>query len=211
MPRIAWDDPGNRRYQTGIDRGVLYTGSPGVPWVGLIGVTESSDGPDPQSFYVDGRKILDIPVKENYSATIEAYSFPMEFAPCAGRKMISPALYAGDQPRETFGLAYRTLVGDDQQGISLAYKVHLVYNAAAKVADFSHQTITDSPSAESRTINVTTFPITVAGFRPSAHYVFDTRLNSADTITAVEAIIYGDDLDDPRLPTSLELASLLGT
>lgn len=211
MPRVTWDVSGERLYQAGLDRGMLYTEDSSVPWIGLISVTESPSGGSLQSYHVDGRKILDIPAKENFGATIEAFAVPVEFASCAGRMMLSPALYVTDQPREIFGFSYRTLIGNDIQGDTLGYKVHLVYNASAKIGDFSLQTMTDSPQPVTRSVDINTFPIVVPGYRPSAHFVFNTLINSSDTITDLETIIYGDSSNDPRMPTPSELAGLLLT
>lgn len=186
---------------------MLYTGFGFAPWPGLVSVSESPEGGDPQSYYVDGRKTLNVSARETFAASIEALAFPVEFAPCAGRVMISPGLYADNQPRTLFGFSYRTLIGNDQQSDSLDYRVHLVYNATAKLGDFTHQSISGSANPESRSIDITTFPVVVPGYRPTSHFTFDTRLND---VVPLESIIYGDDTDDPRLPTVSELIGLLG-
>lgn len=188
---------------------MLYVGDVFAPWIGLIGITEAPGGGDTQPYHVDGRKVLEVPARENFGATITCFSVPVEFAACAGRAMISPALYVADQPRAMFGFSYRTLIGDDLVNESLGYKVHLVYNASAKMGDFSHQSVAEMPQPEPRSVDLTTIPVAVAGFRPASHFVFNTLVNGSDTITALEAIIYGDDSNDPRLPTSSELVDLL--
>jgi hypothetical protein len=187
---------------------MLYIGSNAVPWSGLASVTEAPSGGEPQPYYIDGDKVLNIPSGEDFGATIEAYSAPLEFAPCAGRLYLSEGLYAADQQKQTFGFSYRTLIGNDVQGVSLGYKIHIVYNALAQISDFLHSTMTDGPSVQTRSWDVTTVPVVSAGFRPVAHFVVDTRINTADPVSQLEDILYGSDDDDPRLPTLAELADL---
>jgi hypothetical protein len=214
MTRVTWDDAGLRLYHTGIDRGMLYVvyGVPvAVPWNGLAGVTESPVGGDPTPYYLDGRKILNISSGEDFSATIEAYASPLEFAACAGRLRLSTGLYATGQPKQTFGFAYRTLIGNDSVGTGYAYKIHVIYNATAQIADFAHGTITTRPSPTLRSWNVTTYPVVSSGYRPTSHVVIDSRLVSSAGISGVEAILYGDDTNDARLPTIPELITLLAS
>jgi hypothetical protein len=212
MTRVTWDDLGSRLYQAGVDRGMLYTGSD-IPeasvWDGLVSITQGGDGGDPQPYYLDGQKILNIPSGENYSATIEAFSAPIEFALCVGRNRISTGLFAADQPRKTFGFSYRTLIGNGSAGTAYGYKIHVVYNATAQGSDFTHETLTDSPQASVHSWSISTCPIAVPGHRPTAHFIFDTRLNSKTGVADIEDILYGNDDDDPRLPTEEELATLL--
>ena len=214
MTRATWDDAGLRLFHTGVDRGMLYTGDKiplAVPWSGLASITEASAGSDPSPYYLDGQKILNLATGENFAGTIEAFASPDEFAPCAGRGRLSVGLYATDQPRQQFGFSYRTLVGNDLVGTTYGYKIHVVYNATAQVANFVHTTLTNDPSPKTNTWAFTTYPVAVAGFKPTSHFIFDTRSVDPDLITNLENILYGDDSDDPRLPTSDELITLLTT
>lgn len=211
MPRATWNDAGTRLYHTGVDRGMLYTSLFSVPWNGLVSVTESPDGGDPVPYYLDGRKVLNISASENYKGTIQAFSAPLEFAPCAGRLLLSPALYAADQPKETFGFSYRTLVGNDLAGTDYAYKVHVVYGVTGKMSDFAHETVADKVNPRTYSWDINAVPVPVPGYRPTAHLSFDTRKNSSDVMTALEAILYGDDINDPRMPVVSELVTLLAS
>lgn len=211
MPTITWNGVGERLYHTGVDRGVLYTlDNPGVPWNGLVNVTAKSVYSDPQPFYLDGQKIQNIPGDENFGATVEAFAAPLEFAPCAGRLHMSTGLFAGDQPKQTFGFAYRTLIGNDVEGTSFAYQIHIVYGATAQVSNFTHATNDSSPSAATHSWTITTVPVDIAGYRSSAHFIFDSRYNDDVTMSIVENILYGTDSTDPRLLTADELLNPLG-
>lgn len=210
MTRVVWDDTGQRRYRTGVDRGMLYTTDAAVAWNGLASVTESPVVSDPTAVYLDGQKILNLPEGEDFAATISAYSAPIEFAPCAGRLLLQAGMYATDQPRETFWFSYRTLNGDDVSIVGATYRLHVVANAIATVGDFAHTTVSDKAAATLQSIAITTTPVVISGMRPTAHFVFDTRLASSDHIHAIEAILYGDqDGNDPRIPTTTELYTLL--
>lgn len=214
MTRATWDDAGLRRFHTGVDHGMLYTGDEiplAVPWSGLASVTEASVGSDPSPYYLDGQKILNLATGENFAGTIEAFSSPDEFAPCAGRSRLSTGLFATDQPRQKFGFSYRTLIGNDVKGIDFAYKIHIVYNATAQVSNFVHTTLTNDPSPKTNTWSFTTFPTEVVGFKPTSHVVFDTRFVDAYIIAKLEGILYGDDDSDPRMPTTEELIGFLIT
>ena len=214
MTRATWDTIGTRLFHSGVDRGMLYTGSDiplAVPWVGLVSMTESPEGGTTKEIFLDGRKILDIPAGEDFAGTIEAFAAPIEFAPCAGRSHLSTGLFAADQPRQIFGFSYRTIVGNDSSGTSYAYKIHVVYNATAQTSNFTHSTTTDTPNPATHSWTITTVPETIGQGRPTAHVVFDTRFNSSDAISGLEDILYGNDTDDPRLPTTIDLAHLLAS
>jgi hypothetical protein len=211
MPTITWNGVGERVYHTGVDRGVLYpTDNPGVPWNGLVNVTAKPVYGNPQPFYLDGQKIQNIPGNEDFSATIEAFAAPLEFAPCAGRLHMSTGLFAGDQPKQTFGFTYRTLIGNDVNGVSFAYQIHIVYGATAQLSNFTHATNDDSPQASAYSWTITTVPINITDYRSSAHIIFDSRFNDEATMSAVENILYGSDSADPRLLTAEEILSPLG-
>lgn len=209
--RVSWNDAGSRFYHVGIDRGMLYVGFTAVPWNGLVSVTESPVTGDVASYYVDGQKSLNVAASEDFACTIETLGAPVEFFPCAGRLELSPALYVLDQPKQPFSFSYRTIVGNDQAGPGYAYKIHIVYNASAQVSDFAHETVSDGNSLKSQSFIVTTAPVAIAGFRPTAHLIFDTRKVSSDNISALEDILYGNDSDDPRLPAADEIVALLAS
>jgi hypothetical protein len=214
MTRVVWDAPGERLYHTGVDRGMLYIDDAipiAVPWNGLASVTESPSGASSQPFYVDGQKVLNIASGEDFGASIEAYSAPLEFAPCAGRLRLSTALFLADQPRKPFGFSYRTLVGNDSMGTDYAYKIHVVYNALAAISDYAHTSRTDKSTAKTHSWAITTTPMFVQGYKPTSHFVFDTRFNGGRLVTELENILYGDDTHAPRLPTVDELAGFLAT
>lgn len=210
MSRVTWDNTGERLYHAGVDRGMLYV-SQGVitPWNGLVSVTETPANADPQPWYLDGQKVLNVPGGIDFGATIVTYAMPLEFAPCAGRLQLAGGLFATDQPKMPFSFSYRTLIGNDVQGTSLGYKVHVVFNATAKTADFTHASISNSPTAETYSFDVSTVPIAITGYRPTAHIVVDSRLVTDDILTAFENVLYGSTLNDPRLPTTEDLTPLL--
>jgi hypothetical protein len=210
MSRLIWDSAGEHIYHTGIDRGVLYVGTITVPWSGLVSVSENPSGGEATPYYLDGQKVLNTPSGEDFDGTIETYAFPLEFAPCAGRIQLAAGFFAGDQPKTPFGFSYRTLVGNDVLGSDFAYRVHIVYNATAQIADFEHGTITESVSLKSYSANFTTVPVQVPGYRAASHYIFDSRL-LINALPRAETILYGDQDNDPRMPTAGELQELLAS
>lgn len=210
VAKVTWNTVGTRLFHAGVDRGMLYIDSDvAVPWSGLLSITEAPSGGDPQPYFLDGQKVLNIAAAEEFAATIETLAAPLEFAVCAGRLNLSPGLFASDQFKKSFTFSYRTLIGNDVLGTAFAYKVHVIFNALAAISDFSHGTIGETPSPGSYSIGISTSPVVIAGYKPTAHLVFDSRLNSDDILTQVEAILYGDDDNDPRMPTAAELVTLL--
>lgn len=209
MPRIQWDLAGQRLYHTGVDQGVFYLDTIAVPWLGLTSVEESPSSGDAQAIYLDAQKVLNIPGGEDFDATINAYAFPHEFAPCAGRVRLAAGFYAADQPKVTFGFSYRTIVGNDAQGNDFAHKTHLIYNALADIADFTNTTGEENISLKSYSFGITTVPIAVPNYRPTAHFVFDSRTTSPGNITFLQDLIYGTDTTAARMPTVDELITLL--
>jgi hypothetical protein len=211
MPTIVWDDATARIFQAGIDRGMLYVPPfPGVAWNGLVSIAEAPSGGQASEFFIDGQKYMNISSVENYESTIESFASPDEFAPCAGYYQMSPGLFATHQPRGKFGFSYRTLIGDGVVGASLGYKIHLVYNALAKTADFTRQTITDKPNVTSRTWDISTVPVAIPSFNPTSHFVVDSTVTDPLVLSAIENILYGTSTDDPRLLTAEELVALVG-
>lgn len=212
MTRVTWDASGQRLYQTGIDRGMIYLEDGTVTtWSGLVSVTESPNGSDATPTYIDGQKVLNVPGGENYEATIETLSLPVKAAACAGWGILQYGLYASNQPKQTFGFSYRTLIGNDVNGTGFAYRIHIVFNCTAKSSDFTHETITDKPSLKTYSFGITATPVAFTELRPTAHVIFDTRIQSPSAISAIEAILYGDNTHDPAMPTTSQIASLLSS
>lgn len=214
---LTWDDVGKRRYETGVDHGVLYlpdnTGDyvEGYAWNGLTTVTESPSGAESSPQYADNIKYLNLVSAEEFGATIEAFTYPDEFGQCDGTAEPLPGIYLGQQGRRSFGLSYRTLVGNDLDGTDHGYKLHLVYGALAAPSEKAYATINDSPEAIAFSWEITTTPVAVAGHKPTATLAIDsTKVDPAD-LAALEEILYGTETDDPRLPLPDEVIALIGT
>jgi hypothetical protein len=214
VPRINWDAVGERFYEAGIDRGVLYTqGNDGVPWSGLISVAEKPSGGSAVSYYIDGQKYINMASDEEYSATIQAYTYPDEFAVCDGTAMVNSeaaGLFVSHQRRKNFSLAYRTMIGNDVSDTA-AYKIHIIYNALAEPSDRANSTLTESPSTSNFSWQITTTPPVIPGFRPSAHLVIDTRIAHPGAVSDVEDILYGTDSTSARIPDLAELVTVFQT
>jgi hypothetical protein len=214
VPRINWDAVGERYYEAGIDRGVLYTqGNPGVPWSGLISVSEKPSGGGAVSYYLDGQKYLNMAADEEYSATITAFTYPEEFEICDGTRMANSeaaGLFVLHQRRQSFSMAYRTMIGNNNDP-SAAYKIHIIYNALADPSDRGFSTMTDSPSTSNFSWTITTTPPVLPGFRPSAHLVIDTRTAHPGAVSDVEDILYGTDSTSSRIPDLAELVTVFET
>lgn len=219
MPKLIWDKTGERLYETGVDRGVFYPLSEGgeyengVAWNGLTGVTESPSGAEATDLYADNTKYLSMRSAETFGATIEAYMYPDEFAKCDGTAEIAEGVSIGQQTRATFGLSYRTVVGNDIKNNDHGYKIHLIYGATAAPSEKAYSTINDSPEAITFSWELTTTPVNVEGFKPTASLVIDsTKANPTDLAT-LEGILYGTDQPDgnPRLPLPDEVATIMST
>jgi hypothetical protein len=212
MTRVTWDASGQRLYQTGVDRGMIYLADGTVStWNGLVSVTENPSGGDPVPTFLDGQKVLNVPSGENYEGTIESLSLPLAAAACAGWGILQYGLFASNQPKMTFGFSYRTLIGNDVSGTDFGYRIHVIFNCTAKSSDFTHETITDQPSVKPYSWQLTAVPVAFSGRRPTAHVVFDTRIQTPPTITAIEALHYGDDNTDAVMPTTDQIALLLSS
>lgn len=215
MSKIKWDETGQKLYETGIDRGVLYpqdnTGAypKGVAWNGLISVSENPTGAEPTPLYADNIKYLNLMSVEEFGATIEAYTYPDEFEECDGTATLGTGVTIGQQPRKLFGLAYRTLVGNDVDMEDYGYKIHLVYGAQASPSDKSYQTINDSPDAVTFSWEVSTTPVAIDGHKATASVVIDSTKIEASKLEAIEKILYGDEATEGRLPTPSEIKTLL--
>lgn len=215
MPKLVWDKIGERFYEAGVDRGVLYpqdsTGTYplGVAWNGLSSVTESPSGAEPTPIYADNIKYLNLISVEEFGATIEAYTYPEEFEACDGSATLTEGVTVGQQPRKPFGLAYRSLLGNDIDGQEHGYKIHLVYGCMAAPSDKNYETINDSPDAIAFSWEVTTTPVAVEGFKPSASLTIDSTKIEASKLQEIEDILYGSVTEEPRLPLPDELVVIL--
>jgi len=211
MSRLEWNPVGERRFETGVSHGVLFprTG-PGVAWNGIISVNESVSGGEVESLYFDGVKYLDVIMNEDFQATLDAYSSPREFAACDGSKSLSPGLFATQQPRKTFGLSYRTLIGNDLDGIDFGYKLHIVYNCMASPASRNNQTVSGSvPTPATRSWTINAVPPEASTFKPTAHFVIDSTLVNRFMLEDLESYLYGRDGQEPTLPTQSEVIDML--
>lgn len=217
MSRIVWDQSGTRTYETGVRNGVLYpiqTGglySLGVAWNGLTTVTESPSGAESNPSYADDIKYLNLLSAEEFGATIEAYTYPKEFEECDGSAELTEGVVIGQQKRKTFGLCYKTILGNDVDGEDHGYKLHLVYGCLAAPSEKGYQTVNDSPEAISFSWEVTTTPVSVAGFKPTALITIDSTRADAKKLAALEDILYGTDEPgaEPRLPLPDEVKTLM--
>lgn len=213
MSKILWDQVGERRYETGVDHGVLYLPddsgaySEGYAWNGLTTVTESPSGAEATPQYADNIKYLNLISREEFGGTIEAFTYPDEFALCDGTGL-SNGVRVGQQHRKSFGLSYRTLLGNDQDGTDYGYKLHLVYNALAAPSEKAYGTVNDSPEAIAFSWALTTTPVDVPGFEPSAILTIPSRDVDADALSSLEDILYGTAGTDPRLPMPAEVLDL---
>lgn len=209
MSRIVWDETGKKFYSVGLDRGVLYPkGSKGVPWNGLTSVEHNSNGGEANPFYMDGIKYHNEAAPEELSGTIKAFTYPEEFSKMSGYYTNGTGLYYGQQIRETFGLSYRTLIGNDTEGNKHAYKIHLLYNALASPMTSSNSSLSDDTDPEDLSWGFTTKPIRIAALKNTAEIVVDTRTSDPSKIRQLENILYGLDLTNPRLPSPSEVITL---
>jgi len=216
MSKLVWDKTGERFYETGVNQGVLYlrgedgTYSNGVAWNGLISVTESPSGAEVTPLYADNIKYLNLMSAEEFGATIEAYTYPDEFAQCDGSAEIAPGVMIGQQNRKVFGLSYKTTLGNDVDGNDHGYKLHIIYGALAAPSEKGYSTINDSPEAITFSWEITTTPVSVTGFKPTASIVIDSTKVDATDLEALEEILYGTIDNDPYLPLPDEISSLFG-
>lgn len=214
MSRLVWDQSGEHLFETGVDHGVLYPQAAdgsyplGVAWNGLTKVTEKPTGAEATALWADNIKYLNLYSAEEFEATIEAYTYPDEFAVLDGSAELADGVIVGQQARGAFGLCYRTVVGNDIQGNDYGYKIHLIYGAQVSPSERGYETINDSPSAITFSWEMKTVPVNVTGFKPTACVTIDsTKANSAQ-LEALETILYGADNADPRMPLPDEIAQI---
>ena len=216
MSKIVWDQTGERLYETGVDHGVLYpiqeTGeySLGVPWNGLTGVTESPSGAEATPLFADNIKYLNLVSAEDFGCTIEAYTYPDEFALCDGSASIAQGVNIGQQARKVFGLSYRTIVGNDVDSNAHGYKLHLIYGCLAAPSEKSYATVNDSPEAITFSWEVTSTPVNVTGFKPTACVTIDSTKADPTKLAELEAALYGTDDKEAYLPLPDEIVTIMG-
>ena len=217
MSKIVWDAVGEHIFETGVRNGVLYLKdtegayNKGVAWNGLTSVSESPEGAEPTDLYADDIKYLSLMSAENFKATIEAYTYPVEFEECDGSATIAKGVVIGQQSRKPFGLCYRTTIGNDTDGNEHGYKLHIVYGCQASPSEKQYSTINDSPDAVTFSWEVSTTPVNVNGKKPTATLIIDSTKADKAKLTALEAILYGAESTEPRLPLPDEIATLMTT
>lgn len=222
MAKLVWDKSGEHFYETGVKQGVFYPQTNGeykngVAWNGLTAVTESPSGAEATALYADDIKYLSLYSTEEFGATVEAYTYPEEFAKCDGSAELVDGVYVGQQTRKPFGLCYRTSLGNDTDGNDHGYKLHIIYGAMASPSEKAYSTINDSPDAVTFSWELTTTPVSVAGMKPTATIVIDSTKADSAKLAALEAILYGkDDTSEeakdgaePRLPLPDEIKTLM--
>lgn len=215
MSRLVWDETGKRLYETGVKQGVLYTQdstgayTKGVAWNGLTAVTESPSGAEATPLYADDIKYLNLLSTEEFGATIEAYTYPDEFAQCDGSAEIAKGVSIGQQKRTPFGLAYKTTLGNDVDGNDHGYKLHIIYGALAAPTEKAYATINDSPEAITFSWEVSTTPVSVDGHKPTATITIDSTKVDEAKLKALEDILYGTNEKEPELPLPDKIATLM--
>ena len=230
MPKLKWDAPGEHLYETGVDQGVLYVYDEtsqatnkygaGVVWNGLTTVSENPSGAEPTALWADNIKYLNLISAEDFSCTIEAYTYPDEFMACDGSQAIATGIFAHQQKRKTFGFCYRTRIGNDAVGDSLGYKIHIVYGCTASPSERSYATVNDNPEAITFSWEVNTTPVplgTINGveYRPTAYIEIDSTKVAEGKMTILENALYGTDGSGnaegttARLPLPSEILTLI--
>lgn len=215
MPKLKWDQIGERLYETGVDKVVLFpmesTGQygTGVAWNGISAVNESPSGAEPTALYANNGKYLNLISNEDFAATIEAFTYPDEFEECDGSKEIAPGVVIGQQKRKVFGLAYRTLLGNDVDGNDHGYKLHLVYGCLAAPSENNHSTVNDSPEAGTMSWSVSTTPVEVADAKPTATVTIDSTKADKAKLKKLEDMLYGTEEAESKLPLPAEVITLM--
>ena len=198
MARLEWDKTGERLYETGTDRGVLYVASngtypTGVAWNGLTGVDENPSGAEANAQYADNIKYLELRSAEDFGATVTAYTYPDEFEQCDGSAEPTEGMYIGQQARKMFGMSYRTKIGNDVDGNEHGYYIHLIYGATASPSQRSYKTVNDSPEPIEFSWEVTTTPVNITGYKPVAHIRINSTKADSEKLAVLESVLYGAD------------------
>lgn len=214
MPKLEWDKTGERLYETGVDKVVLYVQDAGayptgVAWNGVTAITESPSGAEPTPLYADNIKYLTLMSAEELGLSIEAYMSPEEFDQCDGAASVAKGVTIGQQDRKQFGLAYRTLIGNDVDGTNYGYALHLVYGALASPSEKANNTVNDSPEATTLSWEVSTTPVNVTGYKPTASIEIKSTDADPTKLAALEDILFGSDDSEARLPLPDEVIELM--
>jgi hypothetical protein len=215
MSKIIWDQTGERTYETGVKNGVLYLQEAGgaypqgVAWNGLTAVTESPSGAEATPLYADDIKYLNLVSAEEFGATIEAYTYPDEFKACNGEAELTAGVTIGQQNRRTFGMVYKTTVGNDVDGNGYGYKLHIIYGATAAPSEKAYATINDSPEAITFSWEVKTTPVNVTGHKPTASITIDSTKADKSKLAALEEVLFGSATEEARLPLPDEIAQIM--
>lgn len=215
MSKLLWDQDGQRLYETGVEQAAIYpmaggTYGTGEAWNGLISVTETPSGAEPTALYANDRKYGELTSAEELGGTIEAYTYPAGFAACNGEKQIVAGMIVAQQTRTPFGLVYKSLIGNDTEGIKHGYRLNIIYGAKVSPSEQANTSINDSPEAKTMSWEFTTTPVAVPGFDASSKLAFDSTAADAEKLKALEAILYGSDDAEPRLPMPEEIITLMG-
>lgn len=215
MAKLVFDAVGSRFFETGVKNGVLFVQGAdgeyenGVVWNGLTAVTESPSGAEATPLYADDMKYVVLYSTEEFGATIEAYTYPEEFEQCDGSAQLGAGITIGQQQRKSFGLVYKTVIGNDVQGQELGYKIHIIYGAKAAPSEKAFATINDSPEAVTFSWEVSTVPVPVEGHRPTSTLVIDSTKVDAEKLAAIEAKLFGSESEESTLPLPDEIAEML--
>ena len=217
MSVLTWDNTGERYFETGVDHGVLYVWDDlqnkygnGVVWNGLTSVTNSPDGAEPTDLWADNIKYATLRSAETFGATIEAYTYPTEFAKCDGSATPATGVYIGQQTRKAFGFSYRTKVGSDTDTDATKYKIHVIYNATASPSERAYETVNDSPDAITMSWEITTTPVNVSGYKPTSEIVIETWKLTSQRLKALTDTLYGTENTEATLPDPDALLALVG-
>ena len=216
MAKLVWDKTGERFYETGVKNCALYvrdsagTYPKGVPWNGITAITESPSGAEATPLYADDIKYLNLISNEEFGATIEAYTYPAEFAACDGSAELTKGVKIGQQPRKSFGLAYKTTLGNDVDNNDYGYKLHLIYGCLAAPSEKAYATINDSPEAITFSWEITTTPVEAKGFKPTSHIEINSKEVDAEKLATLEGKLFGTESEEATLPLPDEIATILG-
>lgn len=214
MAKLKWDQTGEKVYETGTDRGVLFpmgdagTYENGVAWSGLTAVNQSPSGAEPTPLYADNIKYLELMSNEDFGFSIEAYTYPDEFAACNGEAELAAGVSIGQQARKAFGMTYRSIIGNDVKNNEYGYKIHLIYGAKAAPSEKAYATVNDSPEAMTLSWECTTTPVEVEGFKPTAYVCIDSTKVDAEKLKALEDKLYGTESEEATLPMPAELVTM---
>lgn len=212
MPRITWNSDGTRRYETGVDRGVLFaSGERPAPWNGLVSLQESNADSTVTPFYVDGIKYLNRVTPGEYVATLQAYTYPEEFEVCDGTLELANGFTISEQDRKPFDLSYRTRIGNDLVGPDFGYKLHLLFGAYAAPSAGNYASIGDGVTPQTFSWGLTTLPIHIPGFLPSSHFTLNSTRAHPTVMNQVESILYGNSSESPRMPTIPEILAIFAS